>query len=164
MKVVLDDCVYMKLNDVRDLVHSGILPAYFLTDISKRGIGYYNNEQYLRFDNRDEINELRHLDFIIDYNEYVDVPIEKVEMQIAKLTMRRIELLKKYQSGLSFEEQIDKNAILKECKALGLQISSLNKLATIKKQEELALVKKIKEEESFGQKLKRTIKKFKKIK
>ena len=45
-----------------------------------------------------------------------------------------------------------------------LQISSLNKLATIKKQEELALVKKTKEEESFGQKLKRTIKKFKKIK
>lgn len=65
---------------------------------------------------------------------------------------------------MSFEEQIDKNAILKECKALGLQISSLNKLATIKKQEELALVKKIKEKESFGQKLKRTIKKFKKIK
>ena len=154
----------MKLNDVRDLVHSGILPAYFLNDITKRGVGYYNNEQYLRFDNRDEINELRHLDFIIDYNEYVDVPIEKVEMQIAKLTMRRIELLKKYQSWLSFEEQIDKNAILKECKALGLQISSLNKLATIKKQEELALVKKIKEKESFGQKLKRTIKKFKKIK
>ena len=154
----------MKLNDVRDLVHSGILPAYFLNDITKWEIGYYNNEQYLKFDNRDEINELRHLDFIIDYNEYVDVPIEKVEMQIAKLTMRRIELLKKYQSGLSFEEQIDKNAILKECKALGLQISSLNKLATIKKQEELALVKKIKEKESFGQKLKRTIKKFKKIK
>ena len=154
----------MKLNDVRYLVHSGILPAFFLNDISKRGIGYYNNEQYLRFDNRDEINELRHLDFIIDYNEYVDVPIEKVEMQITKLTIRRYELLKKYQSGLSFEEQIDKNAILKECKALGLQISSLNKLATIKKQEELALVKKIKEEESFGQKLKRTIKKFKKIK
>lgn len=164
MKVVLDDCIYMKLNDVRDLVHSGILPAYFLNDISKRRIGYYNNEQYLRFDNRDEINELRHLDFIIDYNEYVDVPIEKVEMQITKLTMRRYELLKKYQSGLSFEEQIDKNAILKECKALGLQISSLNKLAAIKKQEELALVKKTKEEESFGQKLKRTIKKFKKIK
>ena len=64
----------------------------------------------------------------------------------------------------SFEEQIDKNAILKECKVLGLQISSLNKLATIKKQEELALVKATKEEESFGQKLKRTIKKFKKIK
>ena len=56
MKVVLDDCVYMKLNDVRDLVHSGILPAYFLNDISKRRIGYYNNEQYLRFDNRNEIN------------------------------------------------------------------------------------------------------------
>ena len=92
------------------------------------------------------------------------MPIEKVEMQITKLTIRRYELLKKYQSWLSFEEQIDKNAILKECKALGLQISSLNKLATIKKQEELALVKKTKEEESFGQKLKRTIKKFKKIK
>ena len=164
MKVVLDDCVYMKLNDVKGLVHSGILPAYFLNDISKRRVGYYNNEQYLRFDNKDEINELRHLDFIIDYNEYVDVPIEKVEMLITKLTMRRIELLKKYKSGLSFEEQIDKNAILKECKVLGLQISSLNKLATIKKQEELALVKATKEEESFGQKLKRTIKKFKKIK
>lgn len=73
-----------------------------MNDISKRGIGYYNNEQYLRFDNRDEINELRHLDFIIDYNEYVDVPIEKIEMQIAKLTMRRIELLKKYQSWFEF--------------------------------------------------------------
>ena len=92
------------------------------------------------------------------------MPIEKVEMLITKLTMRRIELLKKYKSGLSFEEPIDKNAILKECKVLGLQISSLNKLATIKKQEELALVKATKEEESFVQKLKRTIKKFKKIK
>ena len=47
MKVVLDDCVYMKLNDVKDLVHSGILPAYFLNDISKRRVEYYNNEQFI---------------------------------------------------------------------------------------------------------------------
>ena len=91
MKVVLDDCVYMKLNDVRDLVHSGIFPAYFLNDISKRGIGYYNNEQYLRFDNRDEINELRHLDFIIDYNEYVGrIGVGKVDNGTIKLNQDAI--------------------------------------------------------------------------
>lgn len=164
MKVVLDDCVYMKLKDVKDLVHSGILPAYFLHDISKRRVGYYNNEQYLRFDTNDEINVLKHLDFIIDYNEYVNVPIEAIEKMITELTIRRNMLLKEYHCGLSFEDHVDTNRILKECKVLGLQIFSLNKLATIKKQEELALEKEKNLKESFGQKLKRTIKNFKKIK
>ncbi|MBR1413437.1 MAG: hypothetical protein IJ574_02055 [Bacilli bacterium] len=128
MKIVTDKEVYVQKNDIAYLNSTDIsipVSIYLKTFGENGGIINDNNRfEFVKFDDKNEIDFFKNLDWIIDYNEIKDLSIEQLINLGQSLTEDKNNKAKKF-NAMSEEEKEKHMDIVDDCELLDFKIYSL---------------------------------------
>jgi len=137
MKVFKDDSVYIQINDlVKLLTLSEEVPNTILEKINideETIINDNNRFKFIKFDNPDEVTFFRKQDWIIDYDNYKDLPDDGLEKIAHELYLNSEHVVNRFNSLLKEEQNSNygKNMLVEHVKLRHI-IHDLRHLSTYK--------------------------------
>ena len=139
MKIVLEDKVYVQLNDIMYLIHNldGVaIPAGLLEIVFKNGEPFCctddNRYDFIEFRDKQSIEFFKGFDYSVDYLFFKDMSVEEV-IDIGKsLSDERNNLAKKF-NEMSNEDKEKNISIISECELLDFKLESLRDIVWMKK-------------------------------
>lgn len=128
MKIIKDNVIYIQNNDIIQLNHSDMdIPASIFMKIFGNGIVIIddsNRYEFVSFTEPEEIEFLRNIDWILDYDEVKDLSEEEIITLAEKIMSERNELANKFLSMTESEKE--KNiAMVDQCELINHKMFSL---------------------------------------
>lgn len=134
MKLFRNNKVYVQMNDVMFAMnHSNAIPLVIINQIFTGVVIVTNDNEndFVSFDDKAAIDYFRKLDFILDYDDYKDLSIEKLDAK-AEIILKKIkDIVNKYNS-LSSKKIRENQELINEYEKLEYVINYLGEIRGIK--------------------------------
>jgi len=127
------EVVYVQMQDLMHLNSIDIpIPASIYVKVFTRTIivDDSNRFEFVKFDEEHEIKFFRELDFVIDFEQYVNLTDEQLEEKRKKLSTKAQEIVEKWNSMTQEERQ--KSDLPEEYENLGYMLMFLSEIYSIK--------------------------------
>ena len=135
MKIVTDDAVYVQKNDIAYLNSLKMsIPSSIVNKVYKDGIciiDFYNKHDFIKFDEEDDMEYFRNLDWMIDYNEVRSLSEKEMILLARKVAKEEENLAHKFNS-MSDEDKHNNLGIINECELLEFKFYSIRDLLWFK--------------------------------
>ena len=132
------EVVYVQLRDIMELKSSDIpMPASIRTKVYKKGeisivaVDNSNWFNFVKFDEASEVEFLKKIEFILDYDEFKDMNDDQLQKERDKLATKFSESVEKLDSMSEDETEESKN-LERKCENLGYMLNSLMEIYEIK--------------------------------
>lgn len=135
MKIIAENKIFVQKNDIAYLNSTDLdIPASIILEVYGKGLTIIddsNRYEFIKYEQPHEIEFLKNLDFIVDYNEFKDLSENEI-IEIAK------EIIKKRNELARTFNKMDKNKrkkninILYECEKLDFKINSIRDIIWFK--------------------------------
>ena len=128
MKIITNDKVYVQKGDLAFLTHTDLpIPASIFMKVFGDGIVIIDNGnrfEFVKFENVDEIEFFRKLDWIIEYNSVKDLSEDEIIELGKSIAEEKNNIAKKY-NAMSLEERKKNSYLVDECEMLEFKMFSL---------------------------------------
>ena len=128
MKIFANDKVYVQKNDIAFLNSTDIeIPASIFLKLFGNGITIIDNRnrfEFVEFDNEKDIEYIRNLDCVIDYDSVKDLTESEIEELGKNISQERNSIAEKY-NEMSEEERMKNVGMVTECDMLEHKMFSL---------------------------------------
>lgn len=128
MKIITDSCVYVQRNDIAFLKHTGFpIPSsifFKVFDNERATITDNDSSKFVKFDEDNEIEYFRMIDFIVDYNSVKDLSEEQI-MELVQCISREKENIALKFSTMSKVEQKNNVDLTFEYERLNFKMDTL---------------------------------------
>lgn len=135
MKIITHNAAYIQNNDILYLSHSDYpIPASIFLKIFGNGrivINNSNKYDFFKFDDEDEIDFFKNVDWLIDYDEIKDLDEEKALSLGQRISQEKNEIVQTFDS-LSEEEKKANMDMITECDLLDFKMYSLRDFLSFK--------------------------------
>lgn len=130
MKILTNDGIYVQKNDMAYLTHSETaIPASIFMSVF--GVGSYtiiddsNRYEFIKFTGKEEVEFLKSLDWIVDYNAVKDLTQDELEKMFNELAEKRKTLAQKF-NNMPIDERMKNVDIIEMCENLRFKMLSIN--------------------------------------
>lgn len=153
MKVVTENAVYVQKGDINYLFHSDMsMPKSIFDKVYGQGIVIINNNNknhFIEFNEPEEIEFLKGVDWIVDYNEIRDLSEEEIIALGQSIAEEKNTIANKYNAMSSEEQEENKNMELL-CELLDYKMYTLRDILWFKQGHiKMKLPKAIKQEKGI---------------
>lgn len=135
MKIITKDCAYVQKNDIVYLNETDLpIPASVFMKIFGKGtviINDSNRFEFISFENPDEIEFFKDIDWMIDYNEVKDLSEEEIINLGQSIAQKQNEIAVKYNS-MSEKEKEENISMVQQYELLDFKIYSLRDILWFK--------------------------------
>ncbi len=128
------EVVYVQIQDIMYLHQSDLPIPLFIYEKYLQGVTVVddsNRFNFVRFDEKHEVNFFRDLDFVIDYDKYKDLTDEQLEEEGQKLAIKANEIAEKW-NNMSKKERKQNTNLLQEHANLGYMLNFLSEIYAVK--------------------------------
>ena len=135
MKIITSDAVYVQKNDLGFLTHTDFsIPV----SIFMKVFGNYvtiiddsNRYEFVKFEEKSEIDFFKNLDFIVDYDSVKDLD-ESQMVKLIKSTFKQKRIISKSYNSMSSEDRVKNSYMIDEYEKLDFKTYSLRDILWFK--------------------------------
>ena len=135
MKIITKDAAYVQKNDITFLNNTDIpIPASIFLKMFGTGVVIIddsNRYEFMKYEEKDEIEFFKNLDWIIDYNEVKDLTEEEFIKFGQSIADEKNAIAKKF-NAMSNEEKENNMNMVSECELLDFKMYSLRDILWFK--------------------------------
>lgn len=135
MKIITDNAVYVQKNDIVCLSHSDLsIPSSIFMKVFGNDIVIIddsNRYDFVEFNDQNDIEFFKGIDWIIDYDEIKDLTEEDLLAQAQSMALAINDIQKRF-NFMSLEEREQNVDMLLQCRRLDFKISSLRDILWFK--------------------------------
>ena len=128
VKIITDDAVYVQKNDITYLNHTDLpIPASIFMKVFGNGIVVVddsNRYEFEKFENTDEIEFFKGLDWIVDYNSVKDLSDDEI-IEIGQSIAQKF-------NSMSSDERKENMEMITQCELLDFKMYSLRDILWFK--------------------------------
>lgn len=128
MKIITNDAVYVQKNDIGFLNQTDLLiPVSVFLKVFGNGITIIddsNRFEFIKFEDKEEIEFFQGLDFIVDYNLLKDLSEDEIMKLGQEVAFEKNNIAKKYNS-LSGRDRANNMYMVSECEKLDFKMYSI---------------------------------------
>lgn len=127
MKIICEDKVYVQKRDIFNLYQSDTpVPVSIYLKVFKDEYIVFDDKtkyEFIEFDEDEEIEFFRNINWMIDYNDIKDLPLEEIAKMAEEVVNKHNKLAKKYNS-MPLNKRVRNNEILRQIDLLDYKIDS----------------------------------------
>ena len=135
MKIINDNCAYVQKNDLGFLNQTNIpIPASIFTKVFGNEVTIINDSNrydFIKFENEDEIEYFKSIDWMIDYNNVKDLT-ERQTIRLSKRIIKEHEAIASTFNNMSEEEKENNKDMITKCELLKFKFYSLRDILWLK--------------------------------
>ena len=136
MKIVTNDGVYVQKNDIAFLNQTDLpILATIFIKVFGEGVTIIddtNRYDFIKFEDKEEIEFLNNLDFIVDYNSLKDLSEEEIIEMAQEVAFENNRIAKRY-NEMSNKERANNSYMVYECEKLDFKFYSLRDILWFKR-------------------------------
>lgn len=135
MKIITDNAIYVQKNDMVFLNQTDLsIPVSIFMEVFGKGVTVINDSnryEFIKFEEKEEIDFFKEMDWIIDYNLLKDLTEEEIITLGQETIYKKNEIAKKF-NELSMAERKNNMHMVEESERLDFKIYSLRDLLWFK--------------------------------